>query len=62
MSVESKIPYSQDYVNRDISNSFFIGARMVSNFIFPNRKMGKKGYDSLTKSDFNIENIREYIL
>jgi superfamily II DNA or RNA helicase len=50
----------EDYVNTDISNSFFIGTRMVSNFYFPNGKLGKEGYDSLVDSDFRIVNIKEY--
>lgn len=50
----------KDYVNTDISNSFFIGTRMVSNFYFPNGKLGKDGYNSLEDDDFRISNIKEY--
>lgn len=49
-----------DYVNIDISNNFFIGTRMVSNFIYPNGKLGKEGYDSLKDDDFSYEKMREY--
>jgi len=57
---EAKTSNIKDYVNIDISNSFFIGTRMVSNFYFPNGKLGKDGYDSLVDDDFSIANIREY--
>jgi hypothetical protein len=57
---ESKTSHVKDYVNIDISNSFFIGTRMVSNFVFPNGKIGKAGYDSLVENDFSIANIREF--
>lgn len=49
-----------DYVNEDISNSFLIGTRMASNFIFPNGKMGEEGYESLSSEDFSMTNLREY--
>ncbi|XWV24674.1 putative ATP-dependent RNA helicase [Tupanvirus deep ocean] len=57
---EAKISSVKDYVNVDISNSFFIGTRMISNFVFPNGKIGKAGYDSLTESDFDVQNVKEY--
>ena len=60
MAKESKTSYVKDYVNMDISNSFFIGTRMVSNFVYPNNKLGEAGYDSLIEDDFSIANIREY--
>ncbi|XWV25913.1 ATP-dependent RNA helicase [Tupanvirus soda lake] len=57
---EAKTSNVKDYVNVDISNSFFIGTRMISNFVFPNGKIGKAGYDSLIESDFDIQNVKEY--
>jgi hypothetical protein len=60
LNKEAKMTQIKDYVNTDISNSFFIGTRMVSNFVYPNNKLGKDGYDSLVDSDFDIANIREY--
>lgn len=56
---ESKSVKVDDYVNVDISNSFFIGTRMVSNFVYPNSKFGLKGYDSLKESDYTLEQIAE---
>jgi hypothetical protein len=44
----------------DISNSFFIGTRMVSNFVYPNKRMNKEGWDSLDDDDFSSTNIKEY--
>ena len=56
---ESKTSRVKDYVNTDISNSFFIGTRMVSNIIYPNNKLGKDGYDSLTDADFEMDRMNE---
>lgn len=60
MAKEAGSVVLDDYVNIDISNNFFIGARMVSNFIYPNGKLGKEGYDSLTDNDFSYDKMREY--
>lgn len=56
---ESKETAVDDYVNQDISNSFFIGTRIVSNFVYPNGKIGADGYKSLTKKDYTMERISE---
>lgn len=56
---ESKNMKVQDYLNIDISNSFFIGTRIVSNIYFPNQKFGEDGYNSLTDSDLSINNMKE---
>ncbi len=50
----------RDYVNENISNNFFIGTRMISNIVYPNEKVGLKGYNSLTDEDLTIAKIREY--
>lgn len=55
---ESKASRIKDYVNTDISNSFFIGTRMVSNIVYPNDKLGKEGFNSLTDYDLNISQMR----
>lgn len=60
ISKEARQTKVKDYVNNDISNSFFIGTRMVSNFVFPNEKLGEEGYESLKESDLSIEKIKEY--
>ena len=57
---ESKKNKVTDYVNEDISNSFFIGTRMISNFYFPNGKLGEEGFKSLKKIDMNLGNLKEY--
>jgi len=49
-----------DYINTEISNSFFIGTRMISNFVFPNKKINEAGYESLEDDDLSIANLREY--
>lgn len=49
-----------DYITADISNSFFIGTRMISNIVYPNKQIGEKGYDSLEDDDLSIANIKEY--
>jgi hypothetical protein len=57
---EARTTHMQDYVNTDISNSFFIGTRIVSNIIFPNGKIGEAGYNSMRESDFDIPKIKEF--
>lgn len=43
-----------------ISDSFFIGLRAISNIAFPNRKFGKKGFDSFTGKLLKGQYLREY--
>lgn len=50
----------RDYLAADIPNSFFIGLRMISNFTYPNRKLGKAGYDSLQEKDLDPRNLEKY--
>ncbi|ANB50782.1 putative ATP-dependent RNA helicase [Powai lake megavirus] len=57
---ESKKNQVKDYVNNDISNSFFIGTRMISNIVFPNGKTGLKGFESISDDDFDIGTIQIY--
>jgi hypothetical protein len=44
----------------NISNSFFIGTRMVSNIAYPNTMVGEDGYESLTDDDLKISNMLIY--
>jgi hypothetical protein len=60
VSIEVKMSNVKDYVNNDISNSFFIGTRMISNVAFPNGRIGEAGYDSLTENDLSVDNIKKY--
>ena len=60
ISKEFRTSNITDYVNNNISNSFFIGTRMISNIVFPNGKLGKAGFDSLVDDDLNMANIWEY--
>lgn len=50
----------KDYVNKDISNNFFIGIRMISNFVFPNKKTNEDGYLSLRDKDLTVKNIKKF--
>ena len=59
VSAESRITAVKDYVNEEISNSFFIGTRAVSNIVFPNNKIGMKGFESMTDDDYTITRMRE---
>lgn len=54
---ESKNTKLLDYVNNDISNSFFIGSRMASNIIYPNNFVGEEGFSSLRDKDLDLKNI-----
>lgn len=49
-----------DYINSNISNSFFIGTRMVSNICYPNNKLGNSGFDSLTDYDLKYDKLKIY--
>lgn len=49
-----------DYLNEKISNSFFIGSRSVSNIVFPNRKIAKRGFDSFHENDFRLSNFKNF--
>lgn len=61
-SVKSKEKESdiKDYLAANIPNNFFIGVRMISNFVYPNRRLGQEGFDSLKEADLSIENLRIY--
>ena len=50
----------RDYLASDIPNSFFIGLRMISNFTYPNKKLGKAGYDSLEEKDLAPQNLAKF--
>lgn len=43
-----------------ISDSFFIGIRAISNVAFPNRKFGKKGFDSFNGKLLKGQYLRQY--
>lgn len=60
ISSEAKTSNVKDYVNNDISNSFFIGTRMISNIAFPNGRIGEAGYDSLTEDELDTVNFKKY--
>ena len=44
----------------NISNSFYIGTRLASNFVFPNGKQNIEGFESLKDSDFDAEKLKKY--
>ena len=48
---------SQDVM--DLPNNFFIGTRIVSNIVFPNKKVGEDGLSSLTKNII-LNNLEKY--
>ena len=60
ISKEQKTDKIKDYVNIDISNSFFIGTRIASNIVFPNRQFGLSGFNSLKDDDLSMGKIKEY--
>ena len=43
----------------DLPNYFYIGTRMVSNIVYPNKKLGNQGLLSLTKSKI-LKNLEQY--
>ena len=46
-------------LNDPIPNNFFIGSRMVSNFVFPNNKINEAGFASLKDSDCRGDKLKE---
>lgn len=44
---------------RNLPNDFFIGTRVVSNVVFPNRKIGEEGFVSFKKKKI-LENLEMY--
>jgi len=57
---KSKKIKSVDYLTNDIPNSFLIGSRLVSNFVYPNSKIGINGFNSLKEDDLSITKIGQY--
>jgi len=43
----------------DLPNNFYIGTRVISNIVFPNKKINEDGYDSLTDKNI-IKNLDIY--
>lgn len=43
----------------DLPNNFYIGTRMISNIVFPNRKINEEGFESLTNKKIK-QNIQLY--
>jgi len=43
----------------DLPNNFYIGTRMISNIVFPNRKINQTGFDSLTYKKI-VNNLEDY--
>jgi superfamily II DNA or RNA helicase len=51
---------SLDYLDSNISNSFYIGTRMASNIVYPNGQIGEEGYESLTDDDLSMLSMRTF--
>jgi hypothetical protein len=47
-----------DHVSETVSNSFHISTRLISNFVFPNGRVGEKGADSL--QDTHLADLKKY--
>jgi hypothetical protein len=55
----SKKKLSKNLNVSDLPNEFYIGTRMISNIVFPNKKINEEGYESLTDKMIlkNLENF-----
>jgi hypothetical protein len=49
-----------NYLAEDISNSFLIGTRMISNVVFPNEKINFEGFNSFNDDDLSMAKLRTY--
>ena len=56
---KNNMPFDPDTT---ISNSFYIGTRLISNFVFPNGKLNIEGFESLGKNDFDTNRLGKYSL
>jgi len=53
-------PSKEEVINaKDLPNNFYIGARFVSNIVYPNKKVGDEGLISLTPKKIR-ENLQDY--
>jgi len=43
-----------------LPNDFALGQRMISNISFPNKRIGTKGFNSLTNKSLQIQNVKDY--
>jgi hypothetical protein len=43
-----------------LPSSFLLGGRMISNIAYPNKKIGEKGIDSLTKKYSSFDNLKRF--
>ncbi|ARF08889.1 SNF2-like helicase [Catovirus CTV1] len=57
----SRIKYdiAEELSVRDLPNNFFIGTRIVSNIVFPNKKINEAGYNSLKEKHIK-EQLEKY--
>jgi superfamily II DNA or RNA helicase len=54
------IPTKEDIVDAaDLPNNFYIGARFVSNVVYPNKKIGEMGFESFTPNKIRA-NLAKY--
>jgi superfamily II DNA or RNA helicase len=58
LQLKKKIAYKALTVN-DLPNNFFIGTRMVSTVVFPNKKINEDGFDSF-KGKYITEKLHNY--
>jgi hypothetical protein len=49
-----------NYLAEDISNSFLIGTRMISNVVFPNKQIDFEGFNSFNDDDLSMAKLRTY--
>ena len=56
---KKKKKLSQDLNVSDLTNDFYIGTRIISNIVFPQRKLGSAGLNLLTK-DKILNNLQQY--
>jgi len=47
-SVYKKVSEYEETYEDDLTNDFYIGTRMISNIVFPNKTLDKKGFNMLT--------------
>jgi len=59
LNLKLKRQVSKDLNVGKLPNNFFIGTRFVSNIVFPNKKVGDEGLQSLTKHRI-LSNLEQY--
>jgi hypothetical protein len=58
-NVYKKVSEYEETYEEELTNDFYIGSRMISNIVFPNKTLDQKGFDMLTPNIIK-KNLQKY--